>query len=88
MLWRHGIGLNFWPKCWSRGALNNQSLSVCGIPGEGGTIQKIFYMGMQLCPREKTRETLRYQETSDYCYATCTFLSAIKLIKKKKGPSA
>ena len=37
MLWRHGIGLNFWPKCWSRGALNNQSLSVCGIPGVAGS---------------------------------------------------
>ena len=92
MLWRHGIGVNFWPKCWSRGALNNQSLSVCGIPGLAGswgrgTIQKIFYMGMQLRPREKTLETLRYQETSDYCYTTCTFLSALKLIKKK-SPSA
>ena len=38
---------------------------------------------MQLRPREKTRETLRYQETSDYCYTTCTFLSALKLMKKK-----
>ena len=37
MLWRHGIGVNFSPTCWSRGALNNQCPSVCGIPGVAGS---------------------------------------------------
>ena len=36
MLWRYGIDVNVWPTCWSRGALINQSLSVCGIPGVAG----------------------------------------------------
>ena len=85
MLWRHGIGLNFWPKCWSRGALNNQSLSVCGIPGVAGSWgrgdhSKNILHGDAAPSQGENRETLRYQETSDYCYTTCTFLSALKLI--------
>ena len=88
MLWRHGIGVNVWPKCWSRGALNNQSLSVCGIPGVAGSWgrrdhSKNILHGDATPSQGETRETLRYQETSDYCYTACTFLSALKLILKK-----
>ena len=77
MLWRHGIGVTFWPKCWSRGALNNQSLSVCGIPGEAGEpwLKKYFTWGCSSVPGRKpvkhwdSRET-RDQLLSVYCYTT------------------
>ena len=58
MLWRHWFGVNFWPRClwdtWGGGGA-----------GERVTTQEIFYMGMQLRPREKTRKTLRSRETRD-----------------------